>query len=145
MIVVLNLVSIIIKKHYAVILSHVNPEKLLVQLKICDLVTQEEEYMLLDANFSPQKRTKLLLLSLHSKDPNNSVLLFYQCLRVEKEHSGHQYLADLLESDIRKSENGHNNDQNGQSNIKSSHNSGQNASKSDQDSDDERAPLLDKS
>ena len=29
--------------------------------------------------------------------------------------------------------------------VQSDHNSGQNASKSDQDSDDERAPLLDKS
>ena len=105
MILVLNLVSTIVKKHYAEILSHVNPEKLLVQLKVCDLVTQEEEYMLLNANFSPQKRTRLLLLHLLSKDdPNDSVLLFYQCLRVEKEHSGHQYLADLLETDIREFE-----------------------------------------
>ena len=104
MTVVLNLVSAIIKKHYAVILSHVNLEQLLVQLKVYDLVTQEEEYMLLNANFSLQKSTKLLLLCLHSKDPINSILLFYQCLRVQKEHSGHQYLADLLEPDIREFE-----------------------------------------
>ena len=91
----------ILKKHYAEIVSHVNPEQLLVQLKPRGLVTAEEEYMLLNANFSLQKRTKLLLLHLHFKNPNNSVLLFHECLREEKEHSGHQYLADLLEPDIR--------------------------------------------
>ena len=91
----------IIKKHYAEIVRHVNPEQLLVQLKPRGLVTVEEEYMLLNANFSPQKRTKLLLLNLHFKNPNNSVLLFHECLREEKEHSGHQYLADLLEPDVR--------------------------------------------
>ena len=101
MIVVLNLVYAIIKKHYAEIVSNVNPEQLLVQLNVCDLVTKEEEYMLLNVNFSPQKRTKLLLLSLHFKNPNNSALLLYQCLRVEKQQPGHQYLADLLEPDIR--------------------------------------------
>ena len=91
----------IIKKHYEEIVSHVNPEQLLVQLKPRGLVTVEEEYMLLNANFSPQKRTKLLLCNLHFKNPNNSVFLFHECLRKEKEHSGHQYLADLLEPDIR--------------------------------------------
>ena len=100
MIVVLNLVCAIIKKHYEEIVNHVNPEQLLVQLRPRGLVTQEEEYMLLNTFYSPQKRTKLLLLSLHFKNPNNSVLLFYECLRAEKEHSGHEYLADLLEPDI---------------------------------------------
>ena len=89
MIVVLNLVATILKKHYTEIVSHVNPEQLLVQLKPCGLVTEEEEYMLLNANFSPQKRTKLLLLNLHFKNPNNAIPLFYECLRAENEHSGH--------------------------------------------------------
>ena len=107
MIVVLNLACTIIKKHYAEIVSHVSPEQLLVQLKPRGLVTEEEEYMLLNANFSPQKRTKLLLLHLHFKNPNNAILLFHECLRAEREHSGHQYLAGLLEPDIREFQSQH--------------------------------------
>ena len=84
MIVVFNLVSTIIVKHYEEIVSHVNPEQLLVQLKPRGLVTEEEEWMLLNGSFSPQKRTKLLLFNLHFKNPNNSVLLFHECLRKEK-------------------------------------------------------------
>ena len=100
----LILVCAILKKHYEAIVNHVNPEQLLVQLRPRGLVTPEEEYMLLNANYSPQKRTKLLLLSLHFKNPNNSVLLFHECLKDEKEHSGHEYLAGLLEPDIREFE-----------------------------------------
>ena len=87
-------------KHYAEIVSHVSPEQLLVELKRRSLITEEEEYMLLNCNFSPQKRTKLLLLHLHIKNPNNAILLFYECLRAEKERTGHQYLSGLLEPDI---------------------------------------------
>jgi len=83
-----------------VIVEHVDPEQLLVQLKAHDLVTPDEEYMLLNGYFSHQKRTKLLLQRFCSKNPMNSVQLFYQCLREEKQHSGHQYLADLLERDV---------------------------------------------
>ena len=107
MIMVFNLVCAIIRKHYEKIVNHVNPEQLLVQLESRGLVTAEEQYMLLNTNFSPQKRTKLLLLHLHSKNPNNAILLFHECLRAENEHSGHQYLADLLESDVRAFENQH--------------------------------------
>ena len=85
-------------------MKHVNPEQLLVQLKTRGLVTPEEEYMLLNSNFSPQKRTKNYLLQLCSKDPNNCVQLFYQCLRAETEHSGHQYLANLLEPEMHRYE-----------------------------------------
>jgi len=81
--------------------QHVDPEQLLVQLKAHDLVTPDEEYMLLNANLSPQKQTKLLLQCLCSKNPVNSVQLFYRCLREETHHGGHQYLADLLEQDVR--------------------------------------------
>jgi len=80
--------------------EHVNPEQLLVQLKTRDLLTREEEYMLMNSNYTSQKRTKLLILQLYSKNPNNYVKLFYECLRDETQHSGHQYLADLLEPNI---------------------------------------------
>ena len=89
-----------LQKHYAVIVEHVDPEQLLVQLKTHDLVTSDEEYMLLNTNFSRQRRTKLLLQRFCSKNPINSIQLFYQCLREEKQHSGHKYLADLLEQDV---------------------------------------------
>ena len=54
--------SFIICKHYEEIVEHVNPEQLLVQLKTRDSLTREEEYMLLNSNYTPQKRTKLLIL-----------------------------------------------------------------------------------
>ena len=94
----------ILQKHYKEIVNHVNPEQLLVQLKTNGLVTTEEEYILMNSDLTPQKRTKLLLIQLQFKDPSNCIQLFYQCLRAEKEHSGHQYLADLLEPDIRAGE-----------------------------------------
>ncbi|XP_065884455.1 uncharacterized protein [Dysidea avara] len=89
-----------LQKHYIEIVEHVDPEQLLLQLKTHDLLTPDEEYMLLNTNFSLQKRTKLLLQRFCSKNPTNSVQLFYQCLREEKQHSGHKYLADLLEQDV---------------------------------------------
>lgn len=94
----------ILRKHYEEIVNHVSPEQLLIQLITHNLVTQEEQYMLLNQNFSPQKRTQLLLVQLSSKNPNNCVQLFCQCLRAETQHTGHQYLADLLERDIREHE-----------------------------------------
>jgi len=89
-----------IQKHYAAIVENVDPEQLLVQLKTHDLVTPDEEYMLLNANLPPQRRTKLFLQRLCSKDPVKSVLLFYQCLKRETHHSGHEYLATLMEQDV---------------------------------------------
>ena len=89
-----------LQKHYAKIVEHIDPEQLLLLLKTHDLVTSDEEYMLLNNNLSPQRRTKLFLQRFCSKNPKNSVWLFYQCLREEKQHSGHKYLADLLEQDV---------------------------------------------
>ena len=96
----LNPIANPLQKHYIEIVEHVDPEQLLLQLKTHDLLTPDEEYMLLNTNFSLQKRTKLLLQRFCSKNPTNSVQLFYQCLREEKQHSGHKYLADLLEQDV---------------------------------------------
>jgi len=71
-----------------------------VQLKAHGLVTTEEESMLLNPNYSPEKCTTLLLSLLRSKNPNNYVQLFYQCLRAETQYLEHQNLADLLEHDM---------------------------------------------
>ena len=97
----------VLRKHYKEIVSHVNPEELLVQLVTHNLVTEDEHYMLMNQTFSPQKRNQLLIIALFSKDPNTSVQSFYECLKAEKHHSGHQYLADLLGPDIREFENQH--------------------------------------
>ena len=97
----------VLRKHYKEIVDYVNPQELLGQLVTRNLVTQDEQYMLLNQTFSPQKRNQLLIVVLFSKDPNTSVQLFYECLKAEKNHSGHQYLANLLEPDIREYENQH--------------------------------------
>ena len=97
----------ILRNHYEEIVAHVNSLELLGQLVTRNLVTQDEQYMLLNQTFSPQKRNQLLIVVLISKDPNTSVQLFYECLKAEKNHSGHQYLANLLEPDIREYENQH--------------------------------------
>ena len=97
---VVNLASVIFRKHYEEIVEHVNPEQLVVQLMSRNLITSEERHMLMNDNFTPQKRTKLLILQLCSKNPNTCARIFYECLRAEKEHMGHNYLADLLEEDI---------------------------------------------
>ena len=104
---VANVVLPILQKHYEEIVEHVNPEQLLIQLVAYNLVTPSERHMMLNQNYSPQKRTQMLLSILPSKDPNTCVELFYKCLRAEKEHSGHKYLADLLEPDIHEYENQH--------------------------------------
>ena len=95
----MNLVYAVLRKHYEEIVAHVNPQELLGQLVTRNLVTEDEQYMLLNQNFSPRKRNQLLIVAL-SKDSNTSVQLFYECLKAEKNHSGHQYLVDLLEPDI---------------------------------------------
>ena len=105
--IVVNLACDVLCKHYEEIVSHVNPEELLGQLITHNLVTVDEQYMLMNQAFSPQKRTRLLIIVLLSKDPNTSVQLFYECLKAEKHHSGHQYLARLLGPDIREYENQH--------------------------------------
>ena len=102
---VVNVVFPILQKHYEEIVEHVNPEQLLIQLVVHNLVTPSEQYMMLNPAYPPQKRTQLLLSILPSKDPNTCVRSFYECLRAEKQHSGHEYLADLLEPDIREYEN----------------------------------------
>ena len=88
-----------LQKHHEEIVN-LNPQPLLGQLKAHGLVTSEEESFLLNPDYSPQKRTTLLLLLLHSKNPNNYVQLFYQCLRAETQDLRHQNLADRLEPDI---------------------------------------------
>ena len=97
----------VLRKHYEEIVDHVNPQELLGQLVIHNLVTEDEQYMLLNQNFSPRKRNQLLIEVLFSKDPNTSVQLFYECLKAETNYSPHQYLADLLGPDIREYENQH--------------------------------------
>ena len=95
-----NLACAILRKRYKEIVEHVNPEQLMVQLITRNLITSEEGHMLMNDKYTPQKRTKLLILQLFSKNPNTSIQLFCECLRAEKEHTGHEYLADLLEEDI---------------------------------------------
>ena len=97
----------VLRKHYKEIVAHVNPQELMGQLATRNLVTLDEQYMLLNQTFSPQKRNQLLIVALFFKDSNISVQLFYECLKAEKNHSGHQYLADLLGPDICEYENQH--------------------------------------
>ena len=92
--------SVVLRKHYEEIVAHVNPQELLGQLVTRNLVTEDEQYMLLNQNFSPQRRNQLLIVILLSRDLNTSVQLFYECLKAEKNHPGHQYLANLLGPDI---------------------------------------------
>ena len=100
------MISILLNR-FKEIIEHVNLEELVVQLATRCLLTVDEQYMLTNLAFSPQNRNKRLLIILQSKDPRTCVQLFYECLRAEEEHSGHKYLADLLESDIREFENQH--------------------------------------
>ena len=95
----------VLQKHYEDIVNYVNPEEILGQLMKRNLVTRDEQFMLMNQNFSPQKRNQLLIIALFSKDPNTTVQLFYECLKAEENHNGHQYLAGLLGPAIREYEN----------------------------------------
>ena len=84
------------------VMKHFNPEllnfpTLIPVLNKYYLLTQDDNYILMNPLLSPTKRANALVyMILPSKGPE-AFTLFFKCLQEEKEHMGHHELAKLLQ------------------------------------------------
>lgn len=78
--------------------TYLNPEELIPHLKTWQLLTEAEEAKLSSITDRSLANKKLILEILPSKSPD-AFLLFFQALKCEKNHKGHQDLVHLIQQD----------------------------------------------
>ena len=75
--------------------KYLNVDELIQHLKTRQLLTEAEEATLSSAD-RRHASEKLIFGILPSKSPD-AFLLFYEALKCEKKHKGHQYLVQLIQ------------------------------------------------
>ena len=81
-------------------LNDVNMEILLPYLQSHHLVTQDDQYHLSSAMYSPHKKSQMLLNCL-KHNGNHNLHKFLCCLNLAHEHSGHKGIADKLKQKLK--------------------------------------------
>ena len=78
--------------------KYLNVEELMPHLKTRKLLTEAEEVKLSSITDRSLANTKLIFEILPLKPPD-AFLLFFQALKCEKNHKGHQYLVHLIQQE----------------------------------------------
>ena len=79
-------------------LKYLNVDELIPRLKTWQLLTKAEEAKLSRSTDRFLANKKLILEILPSKSPD-AFLLFFQALKCEKNHKGHQYLVKVIQQE----------------------------------------------
>ena len=86
-----------LRQHYDTIIAHLNVKTLLPYLiKECLLTLDEQEQLQSKWLTACDQSHHLLLILQRKGNSGNGFKRFLKCLKEEKEHLGHKYLADLL-------------------------------------------------
>ena len=80
--------------------KYLNVEELIPHLKMQQLLTEAEEAKLNSSADRHHANKKLILEILPSKSPD-AFLLFYEALKFEENHKGHQDLVKLIQQELR--------------------------------------------
>ena len=78
--------------------KYLNVEELIPHLNTQQLLTKAEEAKLSSSTDRSLANKKLILEILPSKSPD-AFLLFFQALKCEKNHKGHQYLVKVIQQE----------------------------------------------
>ena len=86
----------LLKQHFEVVMQNLSIEALLPQLLKNNLLTQSEYQELDCVKETSRKQNQYFLLIVLPRKGKNAFKVFLECLKAEKDHLGHQELAELL-------------------------------------------------